>query len=71
LKKGCSIFEKEETHLEKHGAMKFAPEEYSNKAAMSIEEHVSLLHVGASPGYMPRSGIVGSSGSKYYVQYSE
>jgi hypothetical protein len=34
-----------------------------NKAAMNIEEHVSLLHVGASSGYMPRSGIAGSSGS--------
>jgi hypothetical protein len=26
-------------------------------------EHVSLLHVGASSGYMPRSGIAGSSGN--------
>jgi hypothetical protein len=26
-------------------------------------EHVSLLHVGASSGYVPRSGIAGSSGS--------
>ena len=34
-----------------------------NKAAMNIVEHVSLLQVGASFGYMPRSGIVGSSGS--------
>jgi hypothetical protein len=34
-----------------------------NKTAMKIVEHVSLLHVGASPGYMPRSGIAGSSGS--------
>jgi hypothetical protein len=34
-----------------------------NKAAMNIVEHVSLLHVGASSGYMPRSGIAGSSGS--------
>jgi hypothetical protein len=34
-----------------------------NKAAMNIMEHVSLLHVGACPGYMPRSGIAGSSGS--------
>jgi hypothetical protein len=34
-----------------------------NKAAMNIVEHVSLLHVGASLGYMPRSGIAGSSGS--------
>jgi hypothetical protein len=34
-----------------------------NKADMNIMEHVSLLHVGASSGYIPRSGIVGSSGS--------
>jgi hypothetical protein len=34
-----------------------------NKAAMTIVEHVSLLHVGASSGYMSRSGISGSSGS--------
>jgi hypothetical protein len=26
-------------------------------------EHVSLLPVGTSSGYMPRSGIAGSSGS--------
>jgi hypothetical protein len=32
-----------------------------NKTAMNIVEHVSLLQVGASSGYMPRSGIVGSS----------
>jgi hypothetical protein len=30
---------------------------------MNIVEHVSLLHVGASYEYMPRSGIAGSSGS--------
>ena len=42
-----------------------------NKAAMNIVEHVSLLYVGVSFGYMPRSGIAGSSGSKYYVQFSE
>jgi hypothetical protein len=30
---------------------------------MNIVEHVPLLHVGASSGHMPRSGIVGSSGS--------
>ena len=41
-----------------------------NKAAMNIMEHVSLLYVGASSGYMPRSGIAGSSGN-YYVQFSE
>jgi hypothetical protein len=28
------------------------------KADMNIVEHVSLLHVGAAFGYMPRSGIV-------------
>ena len=35
----------------------------TNKAAMNIVEHVTLLYVGASSGYMPRSGIAGSSGS--------
>jgi hypothetical protein len=30
---------------------------------MNIVDHVSLLYVGASFGYMPRSGITGSSGS--------
>jgi len=34
-----------------------------NKAAVNTVEHVSLLYVGASFGYMPRSGIDGSSGS--------
>jgi hypothetical protein len=34
-----------------------------NKAAMNIVEHVSLLQVGTSSGYMPRKGIAGSSGS--------
>ena len=29
---------------------------------MNIVEHVSLLHVGASSGYMPRSGIAENSG---------
>ena len=33
---------------------------------MNIVEHVSLLHVGASSGYMPRSGISESSGSTMY-----
>ena len=37
-----------------------------NKAAINIVEHVSLLHVGASSGYMPRSRIAGSSGSTIY-----
>jgi hypothetical protein len=35
----------------------------ANKAAMNLVEHVSLLPVGASSGYMPRRGITGSSGS--------
>jgi hypothetical protein len=30
---------------------------------MDRVKHVSLLHVGASSGYIPRSGIAGSSGS--------
>jgi ABC-type multidrug transport system permease subunit len=30
-----------------------------NKEAMNIVEHVSLLHVEASSGYMPRSGVAG------------
>ena len=34
-----------------------------NKAAMNIVEHVSLLPVGTSSGYMPRRGIAGSLGS--------
>ena len=34
-----------------------------NKASMSKVEHVSLLPVGTSSGYMSRSGIVGSSSS--------
>jgi hypothetical protein len=34
-----------------------------NKAAMNIVEHVSLLQVGTSSGYMLRRGIAGSSGS--------
>ena len=36
---------------------------FMNKAAMSIVEHLSLLYVGASFGYMPRNAIAGSSGS--------
>ena len=42
-----------------------------SKAAMNIVEHVPLLQVGASSGYMPRISLAGSSGSKYYVQFSE
>jgi hypothetical protein len=34
-----------------------------NMDVMNILEHVSLLHVGASSGYVPRSGIAGFSGS--------
>jgi hypothetical protein len=34
-----------------------------HKAAMGIVEHVSLLKVRISSGYMPRRGIVGSPGS--------
>ena len=34
-----------------------------NKAAMNRVEHVSFLPVGTSSGYMPRSGILGSSSS--------
>ena len=34
-----------------------------DKATMNIADHVSLLQVGTSSGYMPRSGIAGSSGS--------
>ena len=34
-----------------------------NKAAINIVEHVSLLPVGISSGYMPRRGIAGSTGS--------
>jgi hypothetical protein len=37
-----------------------------NKAAINIVEHVSLLHVGASSGYMFRNGIDGSSGSTMF-----
>ena len=33
-----------------------------NKATVNIVEHVCLLQVGASSGYMPSSGIAGSSG---------
>jgi hypothetical protein len=34
-----------------------------NRAATNIVEHVSLLPVETSSGYMPRRGIAGSSGS--------
>jgi hypothetical protein len=32
-----------------------------NKAAMNMVEHLSLLYVGASFGYMPRNDKTGSS----------
>jgi hypothetical protein len=41
-----------------------------NRAAMNIVEHVSLLPIGTSSGYMSRRGIAESSGS-IYVQFSE
>ena len=34
-----------------------------NRAAMNIVVHISLLYIRISLGYMPRSGIAGSSGS--------
>jgi hypothetical protein len=34
-----------------------------SKAAMNTVEHVTLLPVGTSSGYMPRRGIAGSTGS--------
>jgi hypothetical protein len=34
-----------------------------NKASMNIVEHMPLWYVGASSGYVPRSGIAGSSRS--------
>jgi hypothetical protein len=38
-----------------------------NKAAMNRVEHVSLLHVGASFGYIPRSGIAESSTGEIFL----
>jgi hypothetical protein len=35
----------------------------TNKAIMNIVEHIPLWHGGASFGYIPKSGIAGSSGS--------
>jgi hypothetical protein len=37
-----------------------------NKASMNRVEHMSLLPVGKSSGYMPRRGIAGSSGSTMF-----
>ena len=39
---------------------------FINKAAMNIVEYVLLLYVGASFGYMPRSGKTGSSGNTMF-----
>ena len=41
-----------------------------NKAAMNIVKHISLLHAEESSGYIPSSGMAGSS-RKYHVQFSE
>ena len=35
---------------------------FTNKVTMNIVEHMSLSHGGASFGYIPKSGIAGSSG---------
>ena len=37
-----------------------------NKADMNILEHVSLLQIGNSSGYIPKRGIAGSSGSTLF-----
>jgi hypothetical protein len=37
-----------------------------NKAAMNMVEHMSLLHVGGSSGYVPKSGIAGFSVSTMF-----
>jgi hypothetical protein len=47
-----------EGHLES-----FQPLATINKTAKNIVEHASLLYVGAFFEYIPRSGMVGSSGS--------
>jgi hypothetical protein len=38
----------------------------TNKVTMNIVEHVSLLLLGVSSGYIPRSGTAGSSGTTMY-----
>jgi hypothetical protein len=38
-----------------------------NKADMNIVQHMSLFHVGASSGCMPRRGIAWSSGSIIFL----
>jgi hypothetical protein len=42
-----------------------------NKAAMNIVEHVSLLQVGTSSGYMPRRGIAGRSGTTVFFRVTD
>ena len=42
--------------------MLFPASGYHKKAAMNIVEHMPLWHGGASFGYIPKSGIAGSSG---------
>jgi hypothetical protein len=39
----------------------------TNKADINIVEHVPLWHGGASLGYIPKSGIAGSSGRSIYI----
>ena len=52
------IYSSVEGHLDS-----FQPLAIINKAHMNIVGYVSLLHVRAFSGYMPRRGIAGSSGS--------
>jgi hypothetical protein len=40
-----------------------------NKVAMNIVKHMSLLQVGTSSGYKPRSGFAGSSSSTIYFAW--
>jgi hypothetical protein len=41
-----------------------------NKAAINIMEHVFLLSVGTSSGYMPRRGITGFSNNMLFVSFN-
>jgi hypothetical protein len=52
-------------HSSAEGHLGFFPQLLAiiNKAAMNIVEHVSLLQVGTSSGYMPRRGLAGSISS--------
>jgi hypothetical protein len=49
----------------------FQPLAIINKAAMNIVEHVSLLYVGASSGYIPSSGITRSSVLFFFFFFEE